>query len=61
VVEIVEKSYTSFGELPIDRQGHEKYSSKDEQRKVFHQYYGKDISDEEKILVLGFKLLEQNK
>lgn len=56
MVEIVEKGWTTFGELPTDRIDHEIYGSKDEQKATFKKYYGKDLSDEDKILVLGFKL-----
>lgn len=57
-VEIIKKSWTTFGELPIDRLGHEVYSSKNKQREVFNKYYGKDLEDNDKILVLGFKLVK---
>ena len=56
-LEIIEKSYTTFGELPIDRVGHEAYPSKEVQRETFKKYYKRDIADDEKILVLGFKVL----
>jgi uncharacterized protein YhfF len=55
VIQITEKSVVPFKDLPIDRKGHEVYSSKDAQRQIFKQYYGKDIEDEEPMLVLGFK------
>jgi len=55
-VEITEKSSTAFKDLPIDREGHEKYSSKEEQRKTFEKYYDK-VRDEDKIIILGFKLI----
>ena len=38
-LEIIEKSYTTFGELPIDRVGHEAYPSKEVQRETFKKYY----------------------
>jgi hypothetical protein len=56
VAEITEKSVILFGKLPIDRKGHEVYVSKEAQRKVFKQYYGRDIGDGESMLVLGFKI-----
>lgn len=37
-VKIVEKTYTSFALLPIDRPGHEIYPSKQHQRATFEQY-----------------------
>ena len=57
-VEIIEKSWTLYKDLPIDRVGHEVYSSKDQQSETFKKYYGKDLKDEDKILVLGFKLIK---
>jgi len=56
-VEITETSETLFKDLPIDRKGHEVYFSKDEQKETFKKYYGKDLKDEDKILVLGFKVI----
>ena len=56
-VEITEKSYTTFKDLPIDRSGHEVYPSKEKQRETFKKYYG-DVEDESKILILGFKVLK---
>lgn len=57
-VKITERSLTTFKELPIDALGHEVYSSKDEQRKTFEKYYGKRINNSEKILILGFKMIQ---
>lgn len=56
-VEITEKTFTTFKDLPINREGHEKYTSKEQQREIFNTYYG-DVSDNEKILILGFKVLK---
>ena len=55
-VEITEKSTTIFRDLPIDREGHEKYPSKKVQREAFGKYYDK-VEDEDKIIVLGFRLI----
>ena len=57
-VEILEKSWTTFKELPIDKKGHEIYSSKQDQRDTFKQYYGKELENDDKILVLGFKVVK---
>lgn len=57
IAEVTEKSTVPFGELPIDRKGHEVYPSKDAQRKIFKQYYGRDIEDDELMLVLGFRII----
>ncbi len=56
-VKIIEKYWTIFEELLIDRNGHEVYSSKEEQRKVFEKYYGKNVKDDDRVLVLGFKII----
>lgn len=56
-VKITEKSATTFKDLPIDREGHEKYESKEEQRKIFKKYYG-EVKDEDKVIILGFRLLD---
>lgn len=55
-VEVTEKSFTTFSQLPTSRDGHESYQSKEEQRQTFKKYYGKEISDDEKIIVIGFKI-----
>ncbi|MBA3724087.1 MAG: ASCH domain-containing protein [Candidatus Levybacteria bacterium] len=56
-VEITEKSYTTFKDLPIDRVGHEIYPSKEKQRETFEKYYG-TVKAGDQILILGFKLLK---
>jgi len=55
-VEIAEKSITTFKDLPIDRKGHEKYPTKEVQRKTIEKYYNK-VEDDDKVLILGFKLI----
>jgi len=57
-VKINEKDYTTFVDLPIDRVGHEIYSSKKDQRDTFEKYYG-EVKDEDKILILGFTVIEK--
>ena len=57
IVEITEKSILDFGNLPIDRVGHEVYKSKVEMRKIFSSYYNQPILDHYKFLVLGFKVI----
>ncbi len=56
-VEIIKKSVTTFGDLPIDTIGHEVYSSKSEQKDIFQRYYKRKISADEKVLILGFKVV----
>ena|SRR5258708_2025724 len=58
-VVITEKSQTTFGVLPIDRNGHEAYLSKKNQRNVFEGYYGTTIDDTDTFIVLGFTLLKE--
>lgn len=55
-VEIIEVDTVLFKDLPIDREGHEKYSSKDEQKKIFERYYPGEVEDDTKVLILGFKI-----
>ncbi len=57
LVEITEKAVIPFGDLPVDRKGHEAYPSKEAQHQIFKQYYGKDIEENEPMLVLGFKIV----
>ncbi len=56
-LEIVEKRYTTFGELPIDRKGNVAHRTKEDQRAVFKGYYGRDIKDSDRVLVLGFRIV----
>jgi len=56
-LEITAVSYTTFGELPIDRSGNVAHPSKAGQRAAFHGYYGRDIEDTERVLILEFRLL----
>lgn len=56
-VKIIEKGLTAFKDLPIDRKGHEVYESKEKQKEIFEKYYGK-VKDEDKVLILGFRLLK---
>jgi len=55
-LKIIQKSYSTFIELPIDRIGHETYPSKEEQRKIFNTYYGQ-VNDADKFIVLEFELM----
>jgi ribosomal protein S18 acetylase RimI-like enzyme len=57
-VKITEKGYTTFAELPIDRIGHEKYGSKQEQRQTFEKYYG-SVNDNDQILILAFEVISK--
>ena len=57
-VKIIEKDYTTFADLLIDRVGHEVYSSKQEQRDTFKKYYG-EVKNDDKILILGFTVIEK--
>ncbi len=58
---VISKEQTTFGELPLNIPGHETYTNKEHQRKVFSGYYaylGKNIQDDDVFLILGFKLEE---
>lgn len=57
-VRITNKYWTTFGELPFNINGHEKYLSKEEQRNVFSKYYGRLLADSEQMLVLEFKVVK---
>src|SRR5680860_260437 len=45
---IISKEVAIFKDLSIDRQGHEKYSSKEDQRISFEKYYPNKIEDDSK-------------
>ncbi len=55
---VVGKGKVSFGELPVQIEGHETYHDKEHQRKVFSGYYayiGREISDSDPFLVIEFE------
>jgi hypothetical protein len=56
-LEITEKRFTTFAELPIDRHGNVAHRSKEAQRLAFKGYYGRDIQDSERVLILGFRVV----
>jgi hypothetical protein len=56
-LEIVEVTKMLFKDLPINRSGHEIYSSKEEKKRVFEKYYPGEVNDDSEVLVLGFKLV----
>ena len=56
-IEIIDVSKMVFADLPIDRQGHEVYASKSEQREVFEGFYKRVVNDAEKVLIIEFKVL----
>lgn len=58
---VTEKSYTTFGQLPLNDGSHESYKDKEHQRRVFTGYYkylGRTINDDDSFLVISFKLTE---
>lgn len=57
-IEILDKYQTTFGELPVDQDGHEKYASKDEMRLDFRRHYHIEVSDNDTFLVFRFKLIK---
>ena len=58
-LEIIDKHWTSFGDLPLDREGNVAYQSKEQQRIVFEGYYGKEVKDSDRVLVLGFRIVQR--
>lgn len=58
-VKITEIDHITFDKLPIDREGHEVYLSKEKQRTTFQKYYGKNIEDFEPMLIIGFNVTEK--
>lgn len=57
-VEITEAHKTTFKDLPIDIDEHEKYTSKEEQRKIFETYYPGQVKDDSPVVVLKYKYYE---
>lgn len=57
-VKVTSLTKTTFKDLPIDMEGHEKYGSKEEQRKVFEEYYPGMVKDESPVLTIGFELID---
>ena len=55
--EIVNKLIVKFKNLPIKVAGHEEYRSKQEQVEIFKFFYGKEIDDDEDMIILEFRLL----
>lgn len=47
-LKITDKSYTTFRDLPITEDGHEIYKSKEDQRKLFEKYYGREVKEDER-------------
>lgn len=57
-LKITEKTITTFGELPLEMEGHEPYASKEEQRSVFEKFRGKPVKDSDNMIILGFQLIK---
>jgi hypothetical protein len=56
-LQITHKHWTTFAQLPIDRQGNVAHRSKEAQRLAFKGYYGREVLDSERVLVLQFKVV----
>lgn len=56
---ITKKERTTFAELPIDQEGHEPYTTRDELRKAFEQYYPEGVTNDMSVVILGFDFIEQ--
>ena len=59
IVELTDKSIVKFKDLPLNTKGHEEYVSREEQQTTFKKYYGKEIGDDENMLVLRFNVVEK--
>jgi hypothetical protein len=57
-LKIISIEKTTFGKLPIDRPGHEKYQSKEEQREIFKSYYGDTFTDDSEVTILEHEVVE---
>lgn len=57
-LEITSLEWTTFGGLPTDREGNVRSASKEKQRETFKGYYGREITDDERALILGFRVLQ---
>lgn len=60
-VEIIHKEKTTFGKLPLKLEGHDTANSKEQQRKIFSNYYkyiGREVQDTDPFLILGFRLVD---
>lgn len=53
---IRQKTSTKFKYLAVDNEGYEKYSSKDEQRRILEGYYNCTIQENDEFLVIGFEV-----
>jgi len=61
---ITKKGSVAFADLPLETEGHEAYSDKEHQRRVFsgyYQYLGRHIKDSDEFLVIDFELVKDNK
>jgi len=58
-IEITLKEKGTFATLRDDREGHEVYRTPEERRATFERYYNRPVSDDEPVIILGFKLLRQ--
>jgi ASC-1-like (ASCH) protein len=56
-VQIIEKSKTIFEDIPLNRVGHEVYSSEEEKTVLFESYYQRKVDLKEPVIVLGFKVI----
>jgi ASC-1-like (ASCH) protein len=56
-LEIVSLAWTTFGDLPTDREGNVKSESKEKQREVFEGYYSREVTNYERVLIIGFSVV----
>lgn len=57
-IEILHKEEVHFYDIPIDREGHEPYPTKEVMRETFESYYKRKIEDDDQFLVFQFKVLK---
>jgi len=56
-LEITSLEWTTFGGLPTAREGNVRSASKEKQRETFKGYYGRDVTDDERALIIGFRVV----
>lgn len=57
-LQILEIQQTTFKDLPLERNGHSAYKSKEEQKEAFKKYYS-NIQDGDRVIVIGFNVIRR--
>lgn len=58
-LEITLKEKGTFSILRDDRDGHEVYRSEEDRRQTFERYYGRPVTDDEPVIILGFRVVKK--